>query len=348
MSQNAPASGPPQVDLYTRNGFAGPATGIVRSQYTPGYTRVEGDYAPRRLDVWNFQPSDAADPRSMPTAILDGGDVRLEVWRPGSDTAFALKDVRHDQFVFVLDGTARLETDFGVLDLAPLDMVKVPRSVGYRLKRVQDLHLVIAVSAETQAISPENGAVLNTALDVDIPRPYDGPPEPGEYELVIRHGSDTTSYFFDYDPLHMIATSGAPVVERFNLADVHPLAVAGLSAPPARLATDSSTRSMLYYLGARDGGQPPVHHNADYEEIFLYCAGPGVFGEMKEPGTLVAVPKGVIHQGPEENVPEGSIGWLLETRADMTLTPAGRKIASIAETSRFGVHPSVLADSAAG
>ena len=342
MTENMPVGGPPQVDLYTRNGFAGPATGIVRTQYTPGYTRVEGDYAPRRLDVWKWQSAEEAGARSMPTTILDGGDVRLDVWSPRADTAFALKDVRHDQFFFVLAGTARLETDFGVLDLAPLDMVKVPRSVAYRLRRVQDLQLVVVVSAQAQTIQPENAAVLNTALDVDVPRPYDGPPEPGEYELVILHGPGTTSYFFDYDPLHMIATSGAPVVERFNLADVHPLAVAGLSAPPARLATDATTRSMLYYLGARDGGQPPVHHNADYEEIFLYCAGPGVFGEMTEPGTLVAVPKGVIHQGPEENVPDGFIGWLLETRADLTLTPAGRTIASIAETSRFGTHPSVL------
>lgn len=341
----APVSGPPQVDLYSRNGFAGPATGIVRGQYTPGYTRVEGDYAPRRLDIWRFQPGSSAGARSVPTAILDGGDVRMEVWRPGTDTAFALKDVHHDQFFFVLDGSARLETDFGVLDLAPLDMVKVPRSVGYRLKRVKDLHLVIVVTEQAQTIHPENAAVLNTALDVDIPRPYDGPAEPGEYELVVRHGSDTTTYFFDYDPLHMIATSGAPVVERFNLADVHPLAVAGLAAPPARLATDATTRAMVYYLGARDGGQPPVHHNADYDEIFLYCAGPGVFGEMRDPGTLVVVPKGVIHQGPEENVPEGFIGWLLETRADLVLTPAGHAIGALAETSRFGTHPSVLADS---
>jgi homogentisate 1,2-dioxygenase len=38
-------------------------------------------------------------------------------------------------------------------------------------------------------------------------------------------------------------------------------------------------------------------------------------------------------------VPEGYVAWLIETRANLELTEAGRRIATLAETSEFDVHP---------
>lgn len=341
MSGQSPAGAPPtQMDQYTRNGFAGPATAIIRTQYTPTYSRVEGDYVPLRFDIGNWETADAADRRAMPTPLLDGGDVRVDLWRRHEDTPFAARDVRHDQLFYVLHGNARLETDFGVLDLIPHDLVRLPRSVSYRLRHVRDLLLVIMVSAQAQYLNLDDAGMLNLATDLDTPRPYDGPPEPGQHELVLCHGTGRTSYFYDYDPLHMLATRGAPAVQRFNFLNVHPANVAGIGAPPGRLMVDESTRSALYYLGARESARPPVHHNADYDEVVLYTVGPGAFGEMKQPGALIFVPKGVIHQGPEENVPEGYVAWLLETRADLAPTAAGRETGVLAETSLFGRHPS--------
>lgn len=36
----------PNIDLYTRNGFAGPMATLVRAQYAPTHTRVSGTYPP--------------------------------------------------------------------------------------------------------------------------------------------------------------------------------------------------------------------------------------------------------------------------------------------------------------
>jgi homogentisate 1,2-dioxygenase len=254
-----------------------------------------------------------------------------------------LKDVYRDQVLYVQEGHARLETDFGVLDLAPLDMVRIPRSVGLRLVDVKELRLFIVASVNPLNVDPENDAVLSPAL-VDTPRGYENPMgAPGEHELVVRHGEHMTSYFFDYDPLAIIESVGAPVVQRFNLANVNPLVVKGVAAPPAQLISDPTTETMFYYMGAREGGRPPVHHNADYDEIAIYGQGPGAFGALSVPGLTVWVPKGVIHQGPEEYVPEGFVGWLFETRANLVLTEAGRQIAHLMETTAFDVHPSEAA-----
>ncbi|MGW2523491.1 hypothetical protein ACWC09_42225 [Streptomyces sp. NPDC001617] len=342
-----PANGAPLMDLYTRNGFAGPSTVMLRRQYTPTYTRVEGDYTPRRLEAWH-PLSEAADPRALPVTILRGPTVRLDVWQRTEDTPFAMRDVHHDQVFNVLEGHARLETDFGVLDLKPMDIVRIPRSVALRLVDVQELHLIILATANPVNVNPENDSVLNPA-QVDLPRAYENPGgQPGEYELVLRHGEHTTSYFYDYDPLPIMQASGAPVVQRFNLSDVHPLTVKGVGSPPAQLMTDPTTETMIYYLGSRESSRPPVHHNADYDEIGIYVKGPGALGAVAMPGTAVWVPKGVIHQGPEENVPEGYVAWLIETRANLELTEAGRRISKLAETTEFDVHPTAVEAVAVG
>lgn len=337
MTESIPA----EIDLYTRNGFAGPVTTMARMQYTPTYSRVEGDYTPRRLEAWQTLPG-ADHPRGFPIPILESPTTRVELWQRTSDTPYAVRDVFHDQLFCVLDGGARLETDFGVLDLEPLDLVLIPRSVSVRLSDVRSLQLIVLSTENALRLNPENDAVLSPA-DVDVARPYDDPVgRPGEYELVVRHGHDTTSYFYDYDPLPIMQVDGSPVVQRFNLANVHAISAeeGAVAPPPARLFDGNTDETLAFYLGSRVSGRPPVHHNADYDELGLYVKGPGVFGAMTVPGTIVWVPKGVIHQGPEENVPEGYVAWLIETRAKLELTEAGRMIAKLAETTAFDVHPS--------
>ncbi|TMS51169.1 homogentisate 1,2-dioxygenase [Mycobacterium sp. DBP42] len=326
------------VDLYTRNGFAGPLSTMVRPTYSPGYTRVEGTYRPQRLHTWTLEAAD--DPRAIPVTVLDSDTVKFELWHRNLDTAFAMRDVRNDQLFFVTHGNARLETDFGVLELSPLDMVVVPRAVSYRLSQVDSLRMMVLTTVEQMNIDADMATVLDR--EVELPRAFDaGEIRSGEQELVVRHGAETTSYYFDYDPLAVLKTEGAPVVQRFSLEGITPPPSEGpMAAPPARLVYGASQETLVFYLGARETVRPPVHHNADYDEVGIYACGPGVFGHMTHPGTVVWVPKGLIHQGPAENVPEGYVAWLFETRANLERTPAGAEFAALMETSLFGIHPS--------
>jgi homogentisate 1,2-dioxygenase len=326
------------VDLYSRNGFDGPLSMIMRSSYSPGYSRVEGTYRPQRLHTWTLPTAD--DPRSLPLTILGSSTTRLDLWHRDVDTPFSIRDVRNDQLLFVTHGSARLETDFGVLDLEPLDMVVLPRAVSYRLSRVDAIRMMVLATPEQ--LSVDSDATTLLGREVHLPRPYEASEiRSGEHELVVMHGAETTSYFFDYDPLPVLGSDGAPVVQRLNLRNVSPPSSEGpVGTPPSRLVSGAQSETLVFYLGARESARPPVHHNADYDEVGIYACGPGVFGYMREPGTVVWVPKGIIHQGPAENVPEGYVGWLFETRASLALTPAGAQIAELMETSLFGVHPS--------
>jgi homogentisate 1,2-dioxygenase len=68
-------------------------------------------------------------------------------------------------------------------------------------------------------------------------------------------------------------------------------------------------------------------------------AGPGTYGRVDQPGTLTWVPKGVAHQGPTEDVPEGYVAWMLESRSTLRLTPAGHAVAELMEVDQYGRQP---------
>lgn len=337
----APA-GPPNIDLYTRNGFAGPMATIVRGQYSPPYVRVQGSYAPYRFDVHEITDSAFAEARALPVALLEGDAVTVEIAHRSAPTDFAVRNVLADELHYVLEGEAQLDTDFGVLSLRAGDFVLLPRAVTYRFSRITSpLRELIVVTESQLAVDPENSpGVLNVDLHVDAPVPTPTIDRgPGEYEVIIRHGRAFTSYFYDYDPLPSLAVVGAPIVRRFNIENVHGLSVETGGLMPPRLINDATTRALFYYLGNHKAERPPIHHNADFDEVIFYVAGPGRYGAVDTPGTVTWTPKGIIHQGPDENVPEGYEAWLLETRAPLSLTPAGREIGKLMETGQFAIHP---------
>ncbi|MGK5532423.1 hypothetical protein [Streptomyces sp. URMC 129] len=340
MTPNAPRQ--PHVEFYTRNGLAGPAASVHRDQYTPPYTRVRGNYAPHRVNLNHLADDVWHERRGLPVPVLTGEGVSIESsWRV-EPMPFALRNVTADELHFVLRGSARLETDFGVLDLRAGDFVLLPRAVTYRLTAVtQALHEIIVVTDEALAFrTDDRPRVLDTRRTVDIPAPQ-GPPAPvaDEFEVVIRHGRELTSYFYDYDPMACLKTDGEPVVRRFNIRDVHQATVGtGEAALPVCLLADDGDLTRLYSVGGRGVERPQIHRNADYDEVILYAAGPGAFGSVNQAGTMMWTPKGLTQQGPEGEPGKGFQAWMLETRSPLTLAPAGREVARLMETGSFSLY----------
>jgi homogentisate 1,2-dioxygenase len=340
----------PNIDLYSRNGFVGPATTLVRRQYAPEYKRVEGSYVPRRFNTSQLDPHVFTAPRALPLPLLEGDGVELCAWWRDQPTPFSIRNVHDDELHFVVSGTATLETDFGMLDIHPGDFILIPRAVSYRLAAVEALRELIVSTKSWLRVEPDLvPGVLNVDLHVDAPEVRevrgDAPPASGEYELVVRHGKQTTSYFYDYDPLPIAAVVGQPVVRRFNLENVHGVGVTTGSLAPGRLINDDTTNTLVFYLGSRRSDRPPIHHNADYDEVIVFAAGPGQYGALDVPGTITWTPKGIIHQGPDEDVPEGYVAWLLETRSELRATPEALRISQLMETSQWDVHPADSAES---
>ncbi|MET9994843.1 hypothetical protein ABZ061_35540 [Streptomyces mutabilis] len=332
------------VELYSRSGFGGPFTTIVRAQYLPDFKRAEGDYLPRRFQTWKLADEAFAGAHALPVPILTGDGLAIEVNRLSGPPAHAVKNVAADELHYVVDGGGELDTMAGVLQVRAGDFVRIPRGIAYRWNTLTaPLNEVVVTTSSEITVDPQNApGTFNPDLHLDVATPHGRPggPVDGEYEVVFRHGDRLTSYFFDYDPLPCLDVKGAPPVVRVNIEHVHGLAVDDGGLQPARLFGSVSGRDLLFGINSRRSDRPPVHHNVDYDEIICYAAGPTPWGGVDTPGTVTWVPKGVLHQGPEEDVQPGYKAWLLETRVDMTATPAGLGISQIMETNQYGVHPS--------
>lgn len=320
---------------YTRNGFAGTRTNAARTGYAPAYSRIEGDYAPRRFDIAGV----ANSPRGLPVRLLEADGVSVEIAQHEVAMAFALRNVIADEVHYVVAGQARLETDLGALDVRTGDFVLIPKAIAYRIAAVSvPLAEIVVASAGMLDVSPQPGAVLNVALDVDGPVPFDD--AGGEHEVVVRHQGGVTSYFYDFDPLACTGVVGAPQVRRFNIDAVRGLGVSNGGIVPGRLIDDANGAVLFYHLGSRRSDRPPIHCNADYDEVIVFANGPGTYGGMGVPGNIAWTPKGIAHHGAEEDVAQPYEAWLLETRASLKMTPAGTALAKLMETGEYGIHES--------
>jgi homogentisate 1,2-dioxygenase len=158
--------------------------------------------------------------------------------------------------------------------------------------------------------------------------------------VLVRAFDGVTRYVKPHDPLAAVElVRGTVPVWKVSLAEIaaRPRVLAG---PPVAFAGTPHADELLYNLSAVAGKRrPPIHHNADYDEVILYFRGPGAWGAVDEPGTLTWVPKGVVHHGPPEDVPEGYLAFLLDSRSTLRLTPAGRAAAELMETGLYGRHP---------
>jgi homogentisate 1,2-dioxygenase len=133
---------------------------------------------------------------------------------------------------------------------------------------------------------------------------------------------------------------GGVPVWKLNLANIQLVAYLPEGGPPSPFLSSHAKDILMFNLSARPGGRAPIHVNADFDEMVHYVRGPGAWGHCTEPGTLTWVPKGVVHHGPREDVPEGYAAWLLETRATLRWTPEAIATSELMETENYARHPS--------
>jgi homogentisate 1,2-dioxygenase len=338
--KTAPAEAP-NVHLWSRDGFVGTNAIALRPAYTPAYLTVEGPHAPRRLNLFDLAVEDQSKVEGLPTELMRSKlGVTVSVSRRRGPMRFTLRNAEADELHFVQSGRCRFDTDFGSLEAGPLDFVCIPRAVSYRVEPLgTDFLAVIVESPDPLKFdTPAPFGMVNFGASVRraVIAPGAGA-QAGPHILLVKTEDGITRFEMAADPLPAIAQVGGAVpVWALNLANIVPVGYGKSGGPPAQFLSTANSGVMFYTLSARPGRRPPIHHNADYDEIVCYAAGPGSWGKVSEPGTLTWVPKAVTHHGPTEDVAEGYQAWLLETRATMRFTPAALEKAALMETGLFG------------
>ncbi|HEY7060255.1 MAG TPA: homogentisate 1,2-dioxygenase [Chloroflexota bacterium] len=332
---------------WTREGFAGQHTTLLRPHATPEFVAVEGLHAPHRLAVAALRPPDRDDPAALPLVFMAArSGLQLSVSARQAPMPFVVVNVEADEVHFVQAGALRFETDHGALTAEAGELVCVPRAVQYRMvpERTPTLSVTVEVP-EALAFAPVAAARLaleRPALDgvvaTDDAAAVDGvAAADGETVVLVKAFDGVTRYRRPHDPLAaVVLREGTPPVWKFHLG--RNLAACG--GPPEPFLLTASRDALFFNLSARPGRRrPPIHHNADYDELIYYVGGPGAYGRVTAPGTLTWVPKGIPHQGPSEDVPEGYVAWMVESRSTLRLTPAGLAAAELMELDGYGRHP---------
>lgn len=327
--------------LWSRDGFLGTNSVVLRPSYLPTYQPGSGPHGPHRFDIHAIPADDMTNAEALPTPVLTSREgLELSVSRRRTSMTYTLRNADADELHFVQSGRAVFKTEFGVIDVGPLDFVCIPRAIGYRIETPDEDYTSLILSSP-QPLKIDTPAPLGMIYQGrSVRRPVlegQATAGPAAYPLRIRSYDGLTEFVANEDPLvgNQLAEGPCPVWA-LNLCDVNPLSYGGQGGPPGQFLTSSDTSVMSYSMSARPGGRPPVHVNADYDELVIYAKGPGAWGSITEPGILTWVPKSVTHHGPIENVPEGYQAWLIEVRPTMRLTDAAKRMAVPMETSDYG------------
>jgi homogentisate 1,2-dioxygenase len=320
---------------WSREGFYGDGVNVIRPYHVPDYLSVNGPHAPHRFKMGEVSLPDRNDPETLPVPVLMGrSGVRLSVSGRERAMPFVFSNVEADEVHFIQDGEVAFVTAYGKIVGMPGDFVFIPRAVPYRVEPVRGPTLMVIV--ETPG-----------AVRLDMVPPFSAPSESatlemsgndeGEITWLVKSFDGVTRYVKPYNLFAAVSMDGGTnPVWKLNLKNIPP----NESGHPTQFAASPNKDELLYTLSARRRRRPPIHYNADYDEVIIYFAGPGAWGNVKDPGTLTWVPKGIAHHGPAEDVPEGYLAWMLESRSTLRFTPAGLSVAQLMELDMYGPHPS--------
>lgn len=326
------------LEDWSREGFSGEKALIRRANYTPEYIDVEGPHAPRRLNVSDVDISKSG-PINVPVVVASAeSGLRLAVSRHHESMPYVMRNVECDEIHFVQQGELRFRTACGAVHAGPGDFVCIPRSVAYQIVLLQSRALTVVVeSPAALKLKPQNGpGAVDHLRDVSYAEIEEPMEARGETILILKSTDDYTRFRLPHDPLVAIdRAGGVNPVWKVSLAHIPPKSE---GSPLPFLGTSGNDLLLFTLSASQRSRRPPIHVNADYDEVIYYFSGPGAWGGVDEPGTLTWVPKGVTHNGPSENVPDGYLAWLLESRATLRLSPAGLSVADLMETGLYGRH----------
>jgi homogentisate 1,2-dioxygenase len=339
----SPPPGPPKMIAYTREGFAGAFSASEPAGYPPDYTSVVGPHAPRRWIISNITPPDESDPSALPMLLADsnkGVRLRLSGRRVRSDVI--VRNVEADELHFIQEGDVKFETDAGNLTARRGDFVCLPRSTAYRCHATSGSmrSLIIESQSPFKFSTPYPVGVINFGRDLVRPTP-EAVPESGPMKVLLRawDGEDTL-FTVPSNPLSMTRHMGGEVpVWKINIDQIQKLVSLPVGGPPYPFLASKNEEVLLFNLGDRptSGYRPPIHVNADFDEIMLYIDGESAWGGCTEAGTLSWVPKGVVHHGVPASTPKPHRSWLLETMATFRWTEEAIAAGGLMETGTYGL-----------
>ncbi len=326
-------------EMHTRGGFAGAFSYFYHRFPVGAHTEVSATQrgfavpAPdekarhplrRRLYDSN-RVSEGGQLIDRRTPLLFNKDLTVYLARPSEsdDAYFANGD--GDELWFVQDGSARLESLCGWLEVKTGDYVWVPRSLMHRWHLRSKSMRLMCFETRGGMMIPDQFRNPVGQLKMDAPythRDFVRPQGPiatvdaiqdGPRELIVKKGDQYTRYGLDRPPMDVIGWDGfvypwAFAIEKYQpkTGMVHlPPTIHTTFAGPGVLVCSFVPRVTDTHPNAIPCPYP--HSSVDCDEMILYLRGNFTSRRGVGPGAISLHPAGIAH-GPHPGAYEASIG----------------------------------------
>jgi homogentisate 1,2-dioxygenase len=325
-------------EMHTRGGFGGPftyfyhrfpvtahaETGPSHRGYAPPEPQAKAAPLRRRLYL-----SDKVPPSGQ---LLDGRvpilfnkDVTVLLARPTEtdDAYFANGD--GDELWFVHEGSARIESPCGWLDVVAGDYVWIPKGLIHRWHLASTPMRLLCFEAHGGVVVPDDFRNPVGQLRMDAPythRDFVRPKGPiatpdkiqdGPRELIAKKGGSFTRYALERAPMDVVGWDGFVYPWAFNIEKFQPK-TGLIHLPPTIHATFAGPGFLICSFVPRVTDTHPdaipcpyPHSSVDCDEVILYVRGNFTSRRGVGPGAISLHPSGIAH-GPHPGAYEASIG----------------------------------------
>ncbi|MFD8492575.1 homogentisate 1,2-dioxygenase [Amycolatopsis sp. NPDC059657] len=227
-----------------------------------------------------------------------------------------------DELLYVQRGSARVETIYGVLDVADGDYLVIPTSCTYRVIPNGEITLM-ALEARGH-VGPPKRYLSNKGQFLEhspyCERDIRGPESPllveGEdVEVLVRHRAGLTKFTYATHPFDVVGWDGCLYPWVFNIRDFEPITGRVHQPPPVHQTFEGPNFVVCSFCPRKVDYHPesiPVpynHANVDSDELMFYVGGnyEARKGSGISIGSLSLHPSGFTH-GPQPGAAEASIG----------------------------------------
>jgi homogentisate 1,2-dioxygenase len=326
-------------EMHTRGGFTGPFTYLYHRYPVTAHTEVamttRGFAAPVADDAARFpirrrlylsdRVATGGQALDRRTPVLFNPDITIYLTRPteSDDAYFANGD--GDELWFIHEGSARLESSCGWLDVKAHDYVWVPKAMIHRWHLTSKSMRAMVFEAKGGVRVPDDFRNPVGQLRMDAPythrdfvRPtgpiasLDRTPE-GPKELFVKRAGRFQRYALERSPMDVVGWDGFVYPFAFAIEKYQPK-TGLIHLPPTVHATFGGPGFLVCSFVPRVTDTHPEaipcpypHSSVDCDEVILYLSGNFTSRRGVGPGAMSLHPAGIAH-GPHPGAYEASIG----------------------------------------
>ncbi|MGI2260170.1 homogentisate 1,2-dioxygenase [Shewanella sp. GXUN23E] len=255
--------------------------------------------------------------------LFFNNDVAMYTARVTEDTKCFYRNAYADEVIFVHEGSGKLYSEYGVLEVNRWDYLVIPRGTTYQLRfdSLDNVRLFV-IEAFSMVEVPkhfrnEYGQLLESApyceRDIRVPQLQPAIVEKGHFPLISKFGDRYQQLMLQWHPFDLVGWDGCVYPWAFNIQEYAPK-VGKIHLPPSDHLLFTAHNFVicnfvprLYDFHPQAIPAPYYHSNIDSDEVLYYVDGDFMSRKGIEAGYLTLHQKGVPH-GPQPGKTEASIG----------------------------------------